>query len=62
MDQDKFFDIQNQVRRNQEDVNDFIHGLDNWSNDIKHKDEKLKKQTPSENDDVCIFLWGSLTS
>ncbi|XP_071960806.1 RNA polymerase II-associated protein 3-like [Antedon mediterranea] len=40
--EDKFLDLQQQMRHNQEDLKDFLRDLDNWEDTIKEKDIELQ--------------------
>ncbi|KAL5013578.1 hypothetical protein ScPMuIL_007848 [Solemya velum] len=39
----KMLGLQSQIRENQHDLGEYLKELDNWENDIKHKDQELKK-------------------
>ncbi|XP_033114639.1 RNA polymerase II-associated protein 3-like [Anneissia japonica] len=39
---DKFLELQQQMRHNQEDLKDYLRDLDNWENNIKKKDAELR--------------------
>ena len=61
MDQNKFINLQYQMKENNEELQDFLRDLDSWKNDIAIKDQKLKEQKPDSSKDVsqimqqCIF-------
>ena len=44
MDGDKFAELQFQMRLNQNELQDFLKGMDSWEEDIKKRDEQLKKE------------------
>ncbi len=39
---EKFFEVQQQMHRDNEDLQDYLRDLKNWSQDISRKDEALK--------------------
>ena len=45
MSQEKMLQLQQQVKQNQGELGDFLKDLDSWTDDIKEKDETLKKQS-----------------
>jgi hypothetical protein len=52
---DKFIELQHQIRQNQYDFHDVLKDLDNWEDDIKQKDETLKK-TKTVEDLVSVYF------
>lgn len=46
MDAGKAAAMQMQVRRNAEDLQDFMKGLESWEEEIKEKDQNLSRQKP----------------
>ena len=55
MDPTKFLEIQQQARRNQEELQAYMRELGDWEDEIKKKDEKLKTSGPAEKK-VSVFL------
>ncbi len=48
--------MQVQVRRNAEDLQSYMKGLESWEEDIKKKDESLSRQKPILKE-VYIIRW-----
>ena len=46
--EDKFINIQCQMRENQRELQDYLKDLESWEEDIKKKDEALKHTTNKE--------------
>jgi len=44
MDPNKLVDMQIQMRRNQEDLADYLRDMESWENDIKVKEEQLASE------------------
>ncbi|XP_072027379.1 RNA polymerase II-associated protein 3-like [Amphiura filiformis] len=44
MSEKKFFELQQQVRRDNDDHQDFLRDLNNWEKDIKRKDDDLRQK------------------
>ena len=52
----RFIDLQHQIRVNQTEVRDYLTELDQWGENMKRKDEELKRSTfenPLETKLVC---------
>ena len=45
MSQEKFLELQTQMRQNQSELQEFLKDLNSWTDDVKVKDERLRKQT-----------------
>ena len=48
MDPEKLFEMQRQMRRNNEDLKDFLGDMDSWESEIKQKDTALKDAKSSD--------------
>ena len=48
MDPEKLFEMQRQMRRNNEDLKDFLGDMDSWESEIKQKDTALKDSKSSD--------------
>lgn len=46
--QDKMLNLQYQMRQNNEDLKSFLKDLDNWEDEMKQIDSKLKENKPAE--------------
>ena len=44
MDQQKFVELQYQMKQNNEELQDFLRDLDSWESDIKSKEKELMSQ------------------
>ena len=47
MDPEKLFEMQRQMRRNNEDLKDFLSDMDSWESDMKSRDKQLKEAAAS---------------
>ena len=54
MDPEKLMQMQRQMKRNNEDIQDFLKDMDSWETDIKKKDEDLKKKRSGDTQVVII--------
>ena len=45
-------ELQLQMRVNQSELEQYVHELNNWEDDIKQKETQLKKRDPSQGDVV----------
>lgn len=50
--QAKMLEMQMHIRQNATELNDYLHDLDMWENDIKKQDETFSRMKP--NQEVCI--------
>jgi len=50
MSEDKMLELQMQVRRNQQDMLDYVRELDGWEEEMKRKEEQLKQQPIPKNE------------
>ena len=41
---DKVLEVQQQVKNNASDLNDYLRDLDNWTKQMESKDEQLKQE------------------
>ena len=48
MNENRFIELQHQMRENQVEVSDFLKDLDSWESDIKKKDDRLQKEVPTD--------------
>lgn len=44
----RLIDLQHQIRVNQTDLRDYLNDLDQWGNEMKKKDEDLKRSSPEK--------------
>ena len=52
MDPQRMAELQLQMRVNQSELEQYVHELNNWEDDIKQKEAQLKKRDPSQGDVV----------
>ena len=52
----KFFELQQQVRRDNDDLQDFLRDLNNWEKDIKKKDDELRHKDAGTEDQVSKLI------
>ena len=54
---EKMLEFQQQVRHNNEDLQDYLRDLNNWETAIKQKDDKLRHETSSANEKTVTFFF-----
>jgi len=47
MNEEKLLGLQMQVRQNQQELMDYVKELDGWGEEIKQKEQQLKRETHS---------------
>jgi len=61
MNEEKLFGLQMQVRQNQQELMDYVKELDGWGEDMKQKEEQLKRETQSSSEVsltlVSLYVW-----
>lgn len=52
----KMFTLQQQVRQNQSELEDFLKEMNSWEDDIKQKESNVMKQKPGKSDVIICFV------
>lgn len=53
MDPEKLYDMTRQMRRNNEDISDFLKDMNKWETDMKQKEAELKATKSTDKNQVC---------
>ena len=56
MDPEKLYDMTRQMRRNNEDIADFLKDMNQWEADMKTKESEIKAKKPSDSNQVHLLI------